>query len=226
MVLTADGSHSLFVSELNEHYHSRHGALRESLHVFIDAGMHHAIATLQPTPLRILEVGFGTGLNAMLTAMHAPSPVEYTAIERYPVEVEQALALNYSSLPELRPWARFYEAMHRAPWEEPAQVAPHMALTKLHANFLDWEGSMPATYVAHFQLIYFDAFGYRAQPEMWSDDVFALCARLLAPGGVLVTYAARGHVKRALERAGMEVEKLPGAPPKREMMRATKLPKP
>ncbi len=215
LVTTADGSHSLYFPHLDEYFHSQHGAIQESMHVFIQAGLLPIVVTRDR--VRILEVGFGTGLNALLTGIHTDRTVEYTGIEKYPLPMNVALDLNYCNQLSQHDCGALFRNMHEARWSEMVQIAPHFALQKIETDIHNVD--LPAN---HFHLCYFDAFGFRAQPEMWSVGVFARCFRSLAPGGVLVTYAAKGDVRRSMLEIGFNVEKLPGPPGKREMMRATK----
>ncbi len=214
-VMTADGSHSLYVPHLDEHYHSQHGAIQESMHVFIDAGLYHL--PKGKNTVRIFEVGFGTGLNALLTAVYAHCCIEYTGIEKFPLPANVIDSLNYCARLGNGNGKEIFAEMHACSWNEHVQITAEFALTKL-------AGDMHVEQIAHdsFDLCYFDAFGFRAQPDMWVDAVFEKCYDLLAPGGVLTTYAAKGDVRRSMLAMGFLVEKLPGPPGKREMMRATK----
>ena len=194
--LTADGSNTLFVPELNEHYHSVKGALTESEHIFIRMGLEHHPS---PTP-RVLEIGFGTGLNAFLTLLYADKAqrlVHYTTLERYPVPSELIEQLDYPEriCPERA--ADFY-ALHRAAWEEDVQITPYFTLHKIQTDFTK-------------------------QPEMWTQALFARLFECLNPGGILTTYCAKGVVRRTLQVVGFTVERLPGPPEgKREILRASK----
>lgn len=216
--LTSDGSHTLFNPSIKECYHSSHGALQESVHVFIRAGLEHIAA--RPGALRVLEVGLGTGLNALLTihTAHARGlQVDYTALEAFPLGEEITGSLNY---PELighslaRDW---FLAIHATPWEVQQGITPHFNLTKIQRRIQDLELPQDS-----FDLIYFDAFAPQKQPEMWLPEVLKNVAGSLSSGGCLVTYCARGQVKRDLRAAGLSVESLAGPPGKREMIRATR----
>ncbi|GAB2525979.1 tRNA (5-methylaminomethyl-2-thiouridine)(34)-methyltransferase MnmC2 [Rufibacter soli] len=215
---TKDGSTTLFVPELNEHYHSVHGALQESLHVFIKMGLQ---ATLERLPsVRILEVGFGTGLNALLTLQHTlatGAAVQYDTLEKYPLSMEVVAQLHFEKFilnPEL---LDFFTPLHAAPWEQPVAITPQFTLRKLET---DLETFAPAP--ESYDLIYFDAFAPEKQPHLWTDAVFQKMYDCLAPGGTLVTYCAKGSFKRSLKAAGFTVEALPGPPGKREMTRGVK----
>ncbi|MEF8753291.1 MAG: tRNA (5-methylaminomethyl-2-thiouridine)(34)-methyltransferase MnmD [Accumulibacter sp.] len=217
LVATDDGSHSLYLPTFDEHYHSSHGALQESLHVFIGSG-YGAAAHLPRPALRVLEVGFGTGLNALLTWARSRSgllQVAYTALEPYPLDEQCVGRLNYPErLPEVDARAVF-ETIHRCGWEVPQRIDEHFNLLKLGCCFSDFEPE------GHFDLVYHDAFSPAVQPELWTRDVFAKLAGCMSPGAVLVTYCAKGEVRRHLRSVGLTVERLPGPPGKREMTRAT-----
>jgi tRNA U34 5-methylaminomethyl-2-thiouridine-forming methyltransferase MnmC len=211
-IVTDDGSHTLFVPELNETYHSTRGAMQESLHVFLQAGFRYAMPYPATPPLRILEVGFGTGLNALLTWMeaeHLNFPVYYEAVEKYPLGEKEAAALNYPEQEKLT-------HLHGCCWEMPMVLSPCFTLCKKHIDLLEYMSA------GHFEVIYFDAFAPAVQPELWGAAVFYRLYETLSPGGVLVTYSAKGTVKEALREAGFEVQRLPGAMGKRHMIRAVK----
>ncbi|RNI28770.1 tRNA (5-methylaminomethyl-2-thiouridine)(34)-methyltransferase MnmD [Rufibacter latericius] len=215
---TKDGSTTLFVPELNEHYHSVHGALQESLHVFIKMGLE---ATLErKSTVRLLEVGFGTGLNALLTLQHtlvSGASVFYETLEKYPLTPEVVNQLHFDRFilnPEL---LDFFVPLHNAPWEQPVAITPQFTLCKLET---DLEAFAPAS--ESYDLIYFDAFAPEKQPHLWTDAIFQKMYDCLAPGGTLVTYCAKGSFKRSLKAAGFTVEALPGPPGKREMTRGEK----
>ncbi|MBL0741548.1 tRNA (5-methylaminomethyl-2-thiouridine)(34)-methyltransferase MnmD [Chryseolinea lacunae] len=217
LITTADGSHSLLNEELNETYHSVHGALQESVHVFIAHGLVHRLSTPHETPLAIFEVGFGTGLNALLTldfAEQHSQAISYTSIEAFPVTADVWQTLNYAATPEQK--VRF-EMLHHAPWETAQNLTPHFALTKLQTTLQNV--SLPP---ASFDVIYFDAFAPNKQPELWTFDMLQKAARLLKPDGVFVTYCAKGQLKRDLKALNLTTETLPGPPGKKEMVRATK----
>lgn len=213
--LTADGSPTLYVPELDETYHSRHGSVQEALHVFIANGLKPL--ALKNKSIQILEVGFGTGLNAFLSAQFAhehQSSVQYTGIEAFPVEEAIWRQLSYFQKPEEK--AIYYELM-AASWEEPLALNANYTLTKVKNSIQDWQPK------ALFDLIYFDAFGPRAQAEMWNKAIFEKLFTALNKGGVLVTYCAQGQFRRDLKAIGFEVLSLPGPPGKREMTRAYKI---
>ena len=213
--MTKDGSPTLYVAELDEHYHSIHGALQESLHVFIDAGLR----ARNQTQVSILEIGFGTGLNALLTAIEAENlnlKVEYTGIEKYPVTVDELARLNFDELPSILPSLQLLNNMHEVPWNKPIEITAHFTLTKRQQDFKQIDD------IEKFDLIYFDAFAPSAQPNLWTEDIFKRMYNALKANGILVTYCAKGQVKRNMKAAGFSIECLPGPPGKREMTRATK----
>ncbi|WP_276498636.1 tRNA (5-methylaminomethyl-2-thiouridine)(34)-methyltransferase MnmD [Pontibacter litorisediminis] len=215
---TKDGSNTLYVPELNEHYHSVHGALQESQHVFIKYGLEHALE--QKKDLKVLEVGFGTGLNAILTFPYALAKkafIQYDTLEKYPLSEEVVQQLHYENIilnPELY---EYFLKLHKAPWNEPAEVIPYFTLQKMHESLEEFVA--PSSY---YDVVYFDAFAPEKQPELWSDAMFEKLYKAVRPGGILVTYCAKGSFKRSLKAAGFTVEALPGPPGKREMTRGLK----
>lgn len=217
IVLTEDGSHSILVPGSGLTYHSIHGAIGESMHVFIGAGL-RALKPA-PGPVYIFEMGFGTGLNALLTCMEAEQmqrKINYHAIESAPLDQSVISKINFCDRlgrPGLQP---VFERLHTAAWNEKTSITPFFSLHKTNADIVDYEMK------DQVQLIYFDAFAPDAQPELWTTSIFRKLLQWLVPGGVLVTYSSKGEVRRAMQAAGFRVEKLPGAPPKREMIRAAK----
>ncbi|UMY64859.1 MULTISPECIES: tRNA (5-methylaminomethyl-2-thiouridine)(34)-methyltransferase MnmD [unclassified Flavobacterium] len=214
IIRTGDGSTTIYLPDLEENYHSRHGAIQEARHVFLRHGL-----DLFPdkSELCILEIGFGTGLNALLTAIENEGTgriIRYTGVEAYPVEAAEASQMNYPEAVGHVLAASIFTDMHKAEWEVEVALTPSFYLTKRQQFFADIVDE------AAFDLVYFDAFGFRVQPELWNEDIFRRMARALRPGGVLVTYAARTVIRRNMEVAGFSVEKLAGPPGKREMMRA------
>ncbi|MDN4166237.1 tRNA (5-methylaminomethyl-2-thiouridine)(34)-methyltransferase MnmD [Cytophagales bacterium LB-30] len=215
-IVTSDGSHSLYVPALDETYHSRHGAVQESEHVFIRHGLRYLIQSPRAyRPLRILEIGFGTGLNALLTCKHQKEQaVHYLSLETFPLAWELVKNLNYVSEPSLAP---FFQELHQAEWEKPVVVSPLFTLQKVQTSLLDFVPT-PSSY----DLVYFDAFAPSKQPELWTEAVMRKMYEALADGGVLVTYCAKGQLKRDLKACGFTVETLQGPPGKKEMVRAMK----
>jgi tRNA U34 5-methylaminomethyl-2-thiouridine-forming methyltransferase MnmC len=204
IIVTEDGSSSLLNTDLDETYHSRHGAIQESIHVFIKNGLER----IHSHPVNIFEVGFGTGLNALLTAATGLN-VNYTSIEAFPLDESIYTALNYSP-------KELLVSLHRAPWNETVQISPAFSLRKLKGNLVTTP--LDGTY----DIIYFDAFAPSKQPEMWELPILKKVCDTLAPGGIFVTYCAKGQLKRDLRSLGLEVETLPGPPGKKEMVRGTK----
>ncbi|UTW61092.1 tRNA (5-methylaminomethyl-2-thiouridine)(34)-methyltransferase MnmD [bacterium SCSIO 12741] len=216
IIESGDGSHSLYHTELDETYHSRHGSIQEALHVFLKSGLDE-LASLKE--VRIFEMGFGTGLNALLTAREAPKrdqQITYFGLERYPVEESIWQKLNYTEQLEEPELSSVFENLHQSSWEQPERINSHFILQKMEGDIRSISLPEPG------HLIYFDAFGPRVQPELWDATVFERLLDWLLPGGILVTYSCKGDVKRALKQVGFEVEKIPGPPGKREMLRARK----
>jgi len=215
--ITADGSHTLYVEGLDETYHSKHGAIQEAVHVFIAAGLNY----IQQTQINVLEIGFGTGLNAFLTLLAAEktnAEINYTGIEAFPLEQTIISKLNYTAeLKSTDKEKQLFTKLHQVEWEGYQKITDNFNLTKTKIELADFKTSQ------QFDVIYFDAFGPRVQPEMWTETIFKNMYSCLVEGGVLVTYCAKGSVKRALKAVGFKVEPLPGPPGKREMMRAIKL---
>jgi tRNA U34 5-methylaminomethyl-2-thiouridine-forming methyltransferase MnmC len=223
--VTGDGSHTLYVPSLNEHYHSTFGAVTESEHIFIRAGL--ASLPAEMTQISILEVGFGTGLNAFLACLFAEQnklSLRYTSLEKYPLPVGMEERLNFSNEMTSRFEANpkfnsliikeIYFSLHRIPWEKWHEITPFFKLLKIEVDLLEFQ---PAA--CSYDLVFFDAFGPDVQPEMWTEEVFRRMASGLNPGGMLVTYSTKGTVKRNLKAAGFTIEKLPGPPGKREILR-------
>lgn len=205
IIHTSDGSHTLYLEHLDETYHSRHGAVQESMHVFIEMGLKR----IDKPAIRILEIGFGTGLNALLTAKHADRPVHYVSLEPFPLGPDVYQSLNYAA--DRHDQSLFY-ALHEAPWGRPMQVNEHLTLEKHATGLMDFK-------TQDVDLVYYDAFGPNAQPELWELSVFEHLATMLKTGAMLVTYCAKGQVRRNLQAAGFEIERLEGPPGKREMLR-------
>ena len=215
---TADGSHTLFVPTLNEHYHSTNGALQESELVFIHNGLHHLAVCLKE--INILEVGFGTGLNALLTVLEAKKQrrkINYVAVEPDPVDSQILEKLNFASLIGSTEAIGYYNKLHESGWTYPEFLSDYFILSKIQAKLEDI-----TLRDEQFHLIYFDAFGPDVQPELWTEAIFTQLFKCLKPDGILVTYSCKGTVKRALIAAGFTIEKLPGPAGKREVLRAVK----
>jgi tRNA U34 5-methylaminomethyl-2-thiouridine-forming methyltransferase MnmC len=213
LIETSDGSHSLFVRSLNETYHSRHGAMQESQWVFIKHGLDHAYQNAGP---RIHEVGFGTGLNALLAMRWAEEHqvhVHFTTLETNVLSLELAEQLNYASSEQER---SVFLNIHAAPWNQDVVITPHFTL---HKALREVQSEVSDS---QYDVIFFDAFGPPTQPEMWTPAIFQRMFNALKPGGILVTYCAKGQVRRDMQSEGFTVERMPGPPGKREMLRATK----
>jgi tRNA U34 5-methylaminomethyl-2-thiouridine-forming methyltransferase MnmC len=215
IITTSDGSTTIHLPDWDENYHSKHGAIQEAKHVFIANGL----SLFKDKSIAILEIGFGTGLNAFITFLESKKlniTVDYVGVEAYPVSTAEILSMNYVNELNAMTENQVFEQMHTSNWEEKTILSETFCLTKRKQFFAEIED------VAQFDLIYFDAFGYRVQPELWSTEIFQKMFNALKPNGILVTYAARGVVKRSMIEVGFTVEKLPGPPGKREMFRATK----
>jgi tRNA U34 5-methylaminomethyl-2-thiouridine-forming methyltransferase MnmC len=218
LVITGDGSHTLFIPELNEHYHSTYGALTESLHVFIHSGLECFSGSREIT---VFETGFGTGLNALLTALAAIRwgiKIEYFALEKYPLNPQIVVQLNYPHLlKETENEAEIlFSAIHEAAWEEKIEINSCFHLKKLKGDMCSY---IPD---AGIDLFYFDAFAPEKQPEMWTGEIMQRLVLAMKPGGIFITYCVKGYVKRILKDCGLILEKLPGPPGKREILRARK----
>lgn len=220
VIITADGSSTVSIPEMNVTYHSTHGAIRESLHVFIQAGLKEAFSA--QSSVSILEMGFGTGLNALLTLVEAEASkrkIHYTSIELYPLETEQINTLNYCEQLDRNDLQPTFETLHRSGWEKDIPISEYFTLFKSGTDLLQFETPLPGQL---FHVIYFDAFAPTSQPQLWTHTVFEKLFSFLSPGGLLVTYCSKGDVRRAMQAAGFRVEKLAGPPGKREMVRAWK----
>ncbi len=215
IIVTADGSLTIHLEEWNEHYHSIHGAIQEAKHVFVKSGL----SLFSNTSISILEIGFGTGLNCFITFLEAKKlnlKVDYVGAEAYPVSNEEINCLNYVDELKAAEYNSVFNEMHQAKWEIKNSISANFSLTKRQQFFNEIND------VNAFDIIYFDAFGARVQPELWTEEIFQKMFNSLKPNGVLVTYSAKGSVRRAMQTVGFLVEKLPGPPGKREMLRAVK----
>ncbi|WP_405248323.1 tRNA (5-methylaminomethyl-2-thiouridine)(34)-methyltransferase MnmD [Cellulophaga sp. Asnod2-G02] len=215
IITTSDGSTTIQIVDWNEQYHSIHGAIQEAYHVFIKKGL----SLYKDRAIAILEIGFGTGLNALITYVEAQNfnlKIDYTGVEAYPVSPEEIKQLNYIAQLEAQKFEGEFDTMHTSEWEKTVEISSTFSLLKQQKDF------MQITDKAAYDLIYFDAFGARVQPELWTEEIFKIMYAALNINGVLVTYAAKGSVRRAMLSVGFEVERLDGPPGKREMLRATK----
>ena len=221
IVATADGSTTIQLVDWNEQYHSMHGAIQEARHVFLKTGLDHwRTKNAEKKEIHILEIGFGTGLNALLTAMHLDqkdSTTHYKGVEAYPVAPEEIDQLNYVDQLDQPDYAAFFRRMHDCPWSEESALSSHFYLYKLKERFENLKEKDNTC-----DLIFFDAFGAQVQPELWDVVIFKKMYNTLKVGGILVTYSAKGSVRRAMQEVGFTVERLPGPPGKREMLRAVK----
>jgi Uncharacterized conserved protein len=203
---TADGSHTLYLPEMDEHYHSVNGAINESRHVYIEAGLNHC----SKKEIRVLEMGFGTGLNALLTLEEAEKrniSVHYTSLEKFPLLPEIYTKLNYGE--------RLLD-LHQTSWEKFVEITPSFSLLKVETDFNSY--SFPDNY----DVVYYDAFAPDKQEEVWNQDLFNAIYSSMNPSGILTTYCAKGSIRRMMQQAGFNVERLPGPKGKREMLRAIK----
>lgn len=206
IIQTQDGSSTIYVEELDETYHSRHGAIQEAMHVFIKNGLDKS----SKNPLRIFEMGFGTGLNAFLSLIYSDVEVFYTGLEKYPVSKEIVETIDYWQ--ELKEDKSKFLQLHKVNWDSFESVTERFHLRKI-------QGDLKSLNLDEkFDLIYFDAFGPRAQSSLWAKEVLSKIVDLMSVSGIFVTYCAKGQVRRDLEDLGLEMQRLPGPPGKREML--------
>nr|WP_320021270.1 tRNA (5-methylaminomethyl-2-thiouridine)(34)-methyltransferase MnmD [uncultured Draconibacterium sp.] len=216
IINTEDGSKTLFIPEMNEQYHSVNGALTESEYVYLDKGYRHN----QSTEPVILEIGFGTGLNALLTALEAENKkrkTTYISLEKYPIEPTEIEQLNYGSLISKQA-EELFSALHSSKWNQKTNISSHFDLLKLKTDLTQFSFDAIPT----VDVIYFDAFGPDKQPEMWNEEIFRKLFSISNTNANLVTYSAKGEIRRRMERSGYISERLPGPPGKRQMLRATR----
>lgn len=216
IITTSDGSKSLYLPELDETYHSRHGAIQEAYHVFIRMGLD---LFKEGAKFNVLEMGFGTGLNCFITWLESQQrnlSIRYHGLEAFPVSIEMVRQLDYPSALDKDGSRSVFEQIHLCQWNEEIEISEGFTLFKEKKLFSEFR------LTGVFDLIYFDAFGPRVQPDLWTEEVFQGMYDALRANGVLVTYSAKGSVRRALQAVGFKVERLPGPPGKREMLRATK----
>ncbi|MDR1371442.1 MAG: tRNA (5-methylaminomethyl-2-thiouridine)(34)-methyltransferase MnmD [Dysgonamonadaceae bacterium] len=211
---TADGSHTLFIPEMDEHYHSVNGAIQESMHVFIDAGLKQC----KKEKIQVLELGLGTGLNAFLSCIEADKTgieIYYTGLEKYPLPVYLAQKLNYQEqFPEDK--NSIYLKIHQSEWNFPVKITQNFTLEKIITDFSDYD------FPGKYDVVYYDAFAPDKQTSVWTQEIFNKLYTGMESGGILTTYCAKGSVRRMMEEAGLDVERIPGPPGKRQMLRAVK----
>ena len=220
LLLTDDGSYTLMVEDLNETYHSRHGAIQESKHVFIKNGFRFILSKHSGKPLRIFELGLGTGLNALLTLLESQKlsvPVEYTSIEPCPIPGSILEQLNYQEVIDLPTVKDLFHQIHSVKWDKINLLNPLFKFRKIKSTIQDYHAED-----GYFHLVYYDAFAPNKQPEMWHKDVLKKVYGLLSGESALVTYCAQGQVKRDLKASGFTVQSLQGPPGKKEMTRGLK----
>ena len=218
IIITGDGSPSLYISELNETYHSKHGAVTESDYVYIKRGLVHWLDQNNQKKLKVFEMGMGTGLNVYLSyvfSINHKISCEYFSIEKYPLQHKEIQSLNMkASLPAVE-HHHFFDQLHQLEWNQMLSQSDFY-FTKIKEDFLNM------ALVQSFDVLFYDAFGYNAQSEMWQEKALQKCYDLLNPGGIWVSYCAKGAVRRSLEKIGFVLERLEGPPGKREMLRAVK----
>lgn len=215
---TEDGSLTLYAPTFGEHYHSMHGAVQESEHIYLGLALRERMSSWQEgdAPLRLFEVGFGTGLNALLSWREAEErhiPLQYYSIEKFPITPEIYEALHYEGLGEEREVKDQLLRLHTAPWDEAVELSPFFTLYKLRGDLTT------CTFPERLSVIYYDAFSPESQPELWAEVLFQRLGKVASSGAILSTYCAKGEVRRRLQRAGFLVERLPGPPGKREVLR-------
>lgn len=217
--MTDDGSKTLFIKDLNENYHSHHGALQEAQHVFIDNGL----KMINNYQINILELGFGTGLNVLATINDFMKNdknhvLHFFSVEKYPISEEEINELDYGSIFNDHKFKELYSQIHAAEWNKSVEILPNFFLTKLHADFFELENiSLPK-----IDLVYFDCFGARVQPDLWEKPLLEIVSNKMAEESLFTTYSSKGSVRRVLQELGFIVTKKPGAPGKREMINAAK----
>jgi len=216
IINTSDGSHTIYLPEMDEQYHSVNGAITESNYVYIDKGFNY----LESTNPKVFEIGFGTGLNCLLTSLQAEKDNRttiYHTIEKYPLEKNITDQLNFGRLISVEAQALF-EKIHECGWNETIKISPNFYLKKIKADLIDYNVENQEK----CNLIYFDAFGPDKQPEMWTPHIFNKIASVTSAGGILVTYSAKGEVRRQLAVSGFGMERLAGPPGKNQMLRGIK----
>ena len=212
ILITSDGSSTIHLPDWNEQYHSKNGSINETYHVFINSGL----KLVSSEKVSILEIGFGTGLNCFITYLENKKEIDYVGVEAYPVTPEEVEKMNFISVLEVEKERTAFNKIHSVSWGEKHEITNKFSLTKRKQFFEDIDDEDA------FNLIYFDAFGARVQPQLWTEEIFKKMFNSLKENGILVTYSAKGSVRRAMQAVGFTVERLPGPPGKREMLRAIK----
>ncbi len=211
--LTADGSHTLYIPELDEHYHSVNGAIQESLHVYVKSGLNHC----KKQQINLLEFGFGTGLNAFLALVEAEKRnleiINYTTLEKYPLPASIYSQLNYTKEFPIE-FHRYFEKIHTCEWEDFVEISDKFRIKKIQTDFSGFR------FTDKYDVIFYDAFAPDKQPDVWSQEIFDELFNHTNPEGILTTYCAKGKIRRMMQSAGFITERIPGPPGKREMLRA------
>ena len=215
IILSKDGSHTLYREDIDETYHSRHGAIQEAQHVFIDMGLKEVEKSKKQ--INILEVGFGTGLNALLTCLNCKSKINYIGLEAIPLKNNVLNGLNYDTTVIGGNPQEIFKSIHNAPWETQYPITSLFSIQKVEKEIQKYEIAQP------IDVVYYDAFGPNSQAEMWDISIFEKIYKAMRSQGVFVTYCAKGQVRRDLKSIGFVMECLEGPPGKREMLRGTKL---
>ncbi len=220
LIVTKDGSHSVAIPEWEVSYHSVYGAVQESLHVFIESGLKYWFEKhTSASRCVIFEMGFGTGLNALLSMLEAKRlqrKIMYETVEAFPLEQSITQELNYCESLQQGFWQPVFDSLHSGEWNSTQHITNFFSFRKIRSLLADYTPAEP------IDIIYYDAFAPRAQPELWTKEVFERMLNILAPDGILVTYCSKGDVRRALLAAGFSVERIQGPPGKREMIRASR----
>ena len=214
IILTDDGSNSLFNNDINESYHSKHGAINESQHIFINYGLQY----ICKKEIKIFEVGFGTGLNALLSFLYSKNKkirIDYQTIEKFPLEKSDYSTLNFSELLNIK--KNIFTNLHKSKWESKSEISDLFSITKYAKDLNNFN------HKCYYDLIYFDAFSPEKQPELWSENIFKSLYNNLNYNGILITYCAKGAIKRKLKKIGFQVFALPGPNGKREITQARKI---
>ncbi len=213
IIITSDGSTTIHLPDWDEQYHSKHGAIQEAYHVYINNGL----KAIDKENISILEIGFGTGLNCFITYLESEEVIDYVGVEAYPIKEEEVFGMNYVSELKAENKEEVFEKMHSCSWEEKHIISDKFSLTKRQQLFSEIDD------VNKYDLIYFDAFGPEKQPDLWTKEIFDKMYAALKLNGILVTYASKGNVKRAMRSAGFSLKRLPGPVGKWHMLRATKI---